>query len=88
VLIARSGEVAERERVIREVADYAHASRQHSRDQMAETYVLSSSLIHAAARRQARIGRLYDMDSRGDRVRGNLAAALDRAAKAEAEGAK
>jgi len=35
------------------------------------------------ARRQAKLGRLYDMNSRGDRVRGNLAAALDRAIKAE-----
>jgi len=85
VLIARSDEVAERERVIGEVKAYAAATRQHSRDQMAETYVLSSALLHASARHQARIGRLYDMNSRGDRVRGNLAAALERAAKAESK---
>jgi hypothetical protein len=82
VLIARSDAVAERERIIREVENYAHATRQHSRDQMAETYVLSSSLLHAAARRNATLGRLYDMDAHGDKVRGNLAAALRRASKA------
>lgn len=76
-------EAAEHRRVIAEVADYARATRQHSRDQSAQTYVLNSSLLHAAARHQARIGRLYDMNSRGDRVRGNLVAALDRAKKAE-----
>lgn len=88
VLVDRAEEAAERERVLREMAAYINASRQHSRDQMAETYVLSSALIHAAVRRNAKLGRLYDMNSRGDKTRGNLAAALDRAAKAEAEGAK
>lgn len=74
---------AEAQRVIGEVLDYAHASRQHSRDQMAETYVLSSALLHAAARRQAKLGGLYDMNAHGDKVRGNLVAALERAKKAE-----
>jgi hypothetical protein len=82
-LIARSDAFAEIERIKAEMVDYCRASQQHNRDQMAETYVLSSALIHAAARRQAKLGRLYDMNSRGDRVRGNLAAALDRAIKAE-----
>ena len=83
-LIARADAVAEVERIKREMADYCRATRQHSRDQMAETYVLSSALIHASARHQARIGRLWDSNARGDAVRGNLAAALDRAVKAEA----
>lgn len=74
---------AEIERVKAEVVDYARASRQSSRDQMAETYVLSSALLHAAVRRQATLGGLYDMDAHGDKIRGNLAAALDRAHKAE-----
>lgn len=82
-LVARADAFAEKERIIKEVADYARATRQHSRDQAAETYVLSTALIHAAVRHQSRIGRLHDMNSRGDRVRGNLAAALERAAKAE-----
>jgi hypothetical protein len=79
-LIKRSDAVAEVERIKKAMLG---ATRQHSRDQMAETYVLSSALIHAAARRQSTLGRLYDMNSRGDRVRGNLVAALDRAIKAE-----
>jgi hypothetical protein len=87
-LVARADAFAEKERIIKQVTDYARATRQKSRDQMAETYVLSSALIHAAVRHQSRIGRLHDMNSRGDRVRDNLAAALERAAKAEAEGAK
>ncbi len=82
VLIARADEAAERERVIAEVKQFAEASRRRG-EQRAETYVLSSALIHAAARRNATLGRLYDMNSRGDRVRGNLVAALDRALKAE-----
>ena len=82
-LIARSDAEAEKERIIAEVKRYAEATRRQG-EQRAETYVLSSALIHAAARRQARLGRLYDMNSRGDAVRGNLAAALDRAVKAEA----
>jgi hypothetical protein len=75
-------EAAEHRRVIAVVGGYAHATQQHNRDQMAETYVLSSALLHAAARRNATLGRLYDMNSRGDRVRGNLVAALERAKKA------
>lgn len=82
-LIARADAEAEIERVKREMADYTRASQQHAREQRADEYVLSSGLIHAAVRRNARLGRLYDMDSRGDKVRGNLVAALDRAVKAE-----
>jgi hypothetical protein len=81
-LAARVEDVAETERMKARVLAYVGAG-QHSRDQRAETYVLSSALIHAAARRQSTLGRLYDMNSRGDRVRGNLVAALDRAVKAE-----
>lgn len=81
-LVKRIDAAAEIERIKKEVAAYAHATRQHSRDQMADSYVLSSSLLHAAVRRQAKLGGLYDMDKRGDRIRGNLAAALKRAAKA------
>lgn len=87
-LVKRADAYAEKERILREMAAYINATRQNSRDQMAETYVLSSALIHAAARRQSTLGRLYDQNSRGDRVRGNLVAALDRAVKAEAEGSK
>jgi hypothetical protein len=83
-LVARVEDVAETERMkARVLDDYHHASPQHARDQRAEEYVLSSSLIHAAARRQSTLGRLYDMNARGDKVRGNLVAALDRAVKAE-----
>lgn len=82
VLIARSDEVAERERIIREVAAYAQATR-GAQGQREQSYILSTGLLHAAVRRNARLGRLYDMDSRGDKVRGNLAHALDRAVKAE-----
>lgn len=81
-LRARIEAAAEVERVTREVAAYAAATRQSSRDQIAETYVLSSALLHAAARRQSKLGGLHDMDNRGDRIRGNLAAALERASKA------
>jgi hypothetical protein len=81
-LSARADQAAEKERILNEVRAYAHASRQHSRDQVAESYVLSTGLLHAAVRRNARIGRLYDLDSRGDKTRGNLSAALRRAAKA------
>lgn len=81
-LVAQVEAAAEKERIIKEVSDYARATRQHSRDQQAETYVLSSALLHAAVRRNAKLGRLFDMDSRGDKTRGNLAAALERAAKA------
>lgn len=88
-LAAKVEDVAETERMKQRVLDdYHRASPQHARDQRAEEYVLSTGLLHAAARRQSTLGRLYDMNSRGDRVRGNLVAALDRAAKAEAEGAK
>ncbi len=79
---ALAKEEAERVRVIDDVKAYAAATR-GAQGQRAETYVLSSALIHAAARRQSTLGRLYDMNSRGDRVRGNLVAALDRAIKAE-----
>ncbi len=82
-LVARADAEAEKDRIIKEVSDYHRASQQHARGQRADQYVLSSSLLHAAARRNATLGRLYDMNSRGDRVRGNLAAALQRAAKAE-----
>lgn len=81
-LIVRADKVAEIERVKKEVAAYANATRRQG-EQRAETYVLSSALIHAAARRQSTLGRLYDQNARGDRVRGNLVAALDRALKAE-----
>lgn len=81
-LIARSDAEAEKERIIREVTNYARATRQNSRDQMAETFVLSSALLHAAVRHQSRIGRLHDHNSRGDRVRGQLSAALKRASDA------
>lgn len=80
-LVARSDQVAERERVIAEVKRYAEATR-GAQGQRAESYVLSSALIHAAARRNATLGRLYDRNARGDAVRGNLVAALDRAVKA------
>lgn len=83
-LIARADAEAEIERVRREMAAYCHASQQHARDQRADEYVLSSALIHASARHQSRIGRLWDRNARGDAVRGNLAAALGRAVKAEA----
>lgn len=82
VLVARSDAEAEKERIIKEVTAYAHASRQHSRDQAAESFVLSSALLHAAVRHQSRIGRLHDHNSRGDRVRGQLSAALKRASDA------
>lgn len=79
-LVARADAEAEIERVKREMV--AHLKAQ-ARDRQPESYVLSSALIHAAARHQSRIGRLHDMNSRGDRVRANLAHALDRAVKAE-----
>lgn len=79
VLIARSDAEAEKERIIREVAAYAEKTRRQGGEQ---TYVLSSACLHAAVRHNARIGRLYDHNSRGDRVRGNLSAALKRASKA------
>jgi hypothetical protein len=82
-LSARADQAAERERILKELTAYAHASQQHNRDQVAESYVLSSGLIHAAVRRNARLGRLYDLDAKGDKTRGNLVAALDRALKAE-----
>jgi hypothetical protein len=82
-LSARADQAAEKERILKEMAAYTHASQQHSRDQAAESYVLSTGLIHAAVRRNARLGRLYNLDSRGDKVRGNLSAALRRAQKAE-----
>jgi hypothetical protein len=82
-LVRRADAFAERERIIKELTNYLRASPQHARDQRADEYVLSSSLIHAAARRNAKLGRLYDLDSRGDKIRGNLVAALDRAVKAE-----
>jgi hypothetical protein len=82
-LSARADHAAENERILNEMAAYTHASQQHSRDQRADEYVLSSSLIHAAARRNAKLGRLFDMNSRGDKTRGNLVAALGRALKAE-----
>lgn len=81
-LAARVEDVAETERMKKRVLAYAGAG-QHARDQRAEEYVLSSALILAAARRQSTLGRLYDMNARGDKVRGNLVAALDRAVKAE-----
>lgn len=81
-LVARADAFAEKERILREMAAYINATRR-SGEQRAETYVLSSALIHAAARRQSTLGRLHDMNSRGDAVRGNLVAALDRAVKAE-----
>jgi len=81
-LVARADAFAEKERILKEMASYIQASQQHNRDQMAETYVLSSALIHAAARRQSKLGGLHDMDSRGDKIRGNLVAALGRAKKA------
>lgn len=81
-LIARADAVAADEAMRKRVLEAVGAG-QRVRDQRAETYVLSSALVHAAARRQATLGRLYDMNSRGDRVRGNLVAALDRAVKAE-----
>lgn len=86
-LAARVEDVAETERMKKRVLAYVGAE-EHSRDQRAETYVLSKALILAAARRQSTLGRLYDQNARGDRVRGNLVAALDRAVKAEAEGSK
>lgn len=82
-LIARADAEAQKYRILKEMEAYAQASQQHSRDQRAQSYVLSSACVHAAARHNAKIGRLYDSNSRGDRVRGNLAAALDRAVKAE-----
>lgn len=81
-LAARVEDVAETERMKQRVLAYVGAG-QHARDQRAEEYVLSSALILAAARRQSTLGRLYDMNARGARVRGNLVAALDRAVKAE-----
>jgi hypothetical protein len=81
-LAARVEDAAETERMKARVLAYVGAG-QRSRYQRAEEYVLSSSLIHAAARRQSTLGRLYDQNARGDRVRGNLVAALDRAIKAE-----
>jgi hypothetical protein len=80
-LVARADAFAEVERIKKEMAAYIHAQHR-SGEQRAETYVLSSALIHAAARRQSTLGRLYDMDNRGDRIRGNLSAALKRAEKA------
>jgi hypothetical protein len=82
-LSARADQAAEKERILNEVRAYAHASQQHARDQRAESYVLSRACVNAAARHQSKIGRLWDMNSRGDRVRANLASALDRAVKAE-----
>lgn len=82
VLVARADAEAEKERIIREVAAYANATRRRG-EQRAESYILSSALIHAAVRHNSRIGRLHDHNSRGDRVRANLAHALDRAVKAE-----
>ena len=79
-LIQRAESAAEIERIKHEVVQYAQATR--SRGQRAETYVLSSALLHAAVRRQSKLGGLRDMDNRGDRIRGNLAAALKRARKA------
>jgi hypothetical protein len=79
VLIARSDAEAEKERVIKEVIAYANATRSKGGEQ---TYVLSSACLHAAVRHQAKIGRLYDRNSRGDKVRGNLSSALARASKA------
>ena len=81
-LIARADAEAEILRLKKEVVAYANATRRQG-GQRAETYVLSSALIHAAARRNATLGRLWDQNSRGDAVRGNLAAALGRAVKAE-----
>lgn len=86
-LAARIEDAAETERMKQRVLAYVGAEA-HSREQRAESYVLSSALVHAAARRQSKLGRLHDQNSRGDRVRGNLVAALDRALKAEAEGVK
>lgn len=80
-LIARSDAFAAKESLIKEMADYSRATRRHP-EQRKETYVLSSALIHAASRRQATLGGLYDMDARGDKIRGNLVAALGRAVKA------
>jgi hypothetical protein len=81
-LAARVEDVAETERMKQRVLAYVGAA-EHSRDQRAETYVLSKALIHAAVRRQSTLGRLYDMNAKGDKTRGNLVAALDRAVKAE-----
>lgn len=81
-LVRRADAFAEKERIIKEMASYINATRR-SGEQRAETYVLSSALIHAAARHQSRLGRLHDMNSRGDKTRANLAGALDRAIKAE-----
>lgn len=81
-LAARVEDVAETERMKARVLAYVGAG-QRARDQRAEEYVLSMGLLQAAVRRQSTLGRLYDMNARGDRVRGNLVAALDRAVKAE-----
>lgn len=81
-LIARSDAVAADEAMKKRVLAAVGAG-QRVREQRQQTYVLSSALLHASARHLSRIGRLHDMDSRGDRVRGNLVAALDRAVKAE-----
>lgn len=81
-LVARVEDVAETERMKKRVLAYVGAG-QRSRDQRAEEYVLSTGLLHAAARRQSTLGRLYDMNAKGDKTRGNLVAALDRAVKAE-----
>lgn len=80
-LLARVEAAAEVERVTREVLAYAEATRRKPGPRQ-ETYVLSSPLLHAAARRQSKLGGLHDMDNRGDRIRGNLSAALERASKA------
>jgi hypothetical protein len=81
-LVARVEDVAETERMKKRVLAYVGAG-QRARDQRAEEYVLSTGLLQAAVRRQSTLGRLYDMNARGDKVRGNLVAALDRAVKAE-----
>ena len=82
-LVARADAFAEVERIKAEMVSYIRAQHR-ALPQRQETYVLSSALIHAAARRQAKLGGLYDMNSHGDKIRGNLVAALDRAVKAEA----
>jgi hypothetical protein len=80
-LIARADAEAEVERIKKEMVKHI---RRRDGEKQPETYVLSSACVHAAARHQSRIGRLWDQNSRGDRTRANLAHALDRAVKAEA----
>jgi hypothetical protein len=74
--IALGHEAARTARAISETVAYAEATRRDADPRPADERPLSVGLIHAAMRHSKRIGRFYDMNSRGDAERGKFARQL------------